>query len=92
MVLSFGLATDPVAIQSPPVGIKPDMNGNGSKIEIFKPFGESFELMKKILFQPFNLSKWLVIGFAAWLANLGGGGGGAGNFNYPDNRREDAHN
>jgi hypothetical protein len=67
------------------------MNGNGSKIEIFKPFGESFELMKKILFQPFNLSKWLVIGFAAWLANLGGGGGGAGNFNYPDNRREDAH-
>jgi hypothetical protein len=66
------------------------MNGNGSKIEIFKPFGESFELMKKILFQPFDLKKWLVIGFAAWLANLGGGGGGA-NFNYPDNRREEAH-
>src|SRR6476619_798808 len=69
----------------------PRMNGNGSKIEIFKPFGEAFELMKKILFQPLDLSKWLVIGFAAWLANLGGGGGGAGNFNYPDNRREDAH-
>jgi hypothetical protein len=65
------------------------MNGNGSKIEIFKPFGESFELMKKILFQPFNLTKWLVIGFAAWLANLGSGVWG--NFNYPDNRREDAH-
>ena len=65
------------------------MNGNGSKIEIFKPFGEAFELMKKILFQPFDLKKWLVIGFAAWLANLGGGGGG-GNFNYPDNRREEA--
>src|SRR4029450_5823421 len=46
--------------------------------------------MKKTLFQPFDLRKWLVIGFAAWLANLGGGGGGAGNFNYPDNRREDA--
>ncbi len=43
--------------------------------------------MKKILFQPFDLRKWLVIGFAAWLANLGSGGGGAGNFNYPDNRR-----
>ena len=65
------------------------MNGNGSKIEIFKPFGEAFELMKKILFQPFDLKKWLVIGFAAWLANLGAGGGG-GNFNYPDNRREEA--
>jgi hypothetical protein len=83
------LATDPVAIQSPPVGTKLYMNGNGSKIEIFKPFGESFELMKKILFQPFDLRKWLVIGFAAWLANLGSGGGG-GSFNYPDNRREDA--
>ena len=66
------------------------MNGSESKIEIFKPFGEAFELMKKILFQPFELKKWLVIGFAAWLANLGAGGGGIGNFNYPDNRREGA--
>jgi hypothetical protein len=64
------------------------MNGNGSKIEIFKPFGEAFELMKKILFQPFNLKKWLVIGFAAWLANLGAGGGG--NFNFPDGQHKEA--
>jgi hypothetical protein len=64
------------------------MNGSEPRIEIFKPFGEAFELMKKILFQPFELKKWLVIGFAAWLANLGAGGGGIGNFNYPDNRRE----
>jgi len=64
------------------------MNGTEPQIEIFKPFAEAFELMKKILFQPFDLKKWLVIGFAAWLANLGGGGGGG--FNYPDNRREDA--
>ena len=65
------------------------MNGNGSKIEIFKPFGEAFELMKKILFQPFDLKKWLVIGFAAWLASLGAGGGG--NFNYPDSKHKEAH-
>jgi hypothetical protein len=65
------------------------MNGNGSKIEIFKPFGEAFELMKKILFQPFELKKWFVIGFAAWLANLGAGGGG--NFNYPDSEHKEAH-
>ena len=57
------------------------MNGMGPEIQIFKPFGEAFELMKKILFQPFDLKKWLVIGFAAWLANLGGGG----SFNYPYN-------
>src|SRR6266496_724715 len=61
------------------------MNGTEPKIEIFKPFGEAFELMKKILFQPFDIKKWLVVGFAAWLANLGGGGG---SFNYRYNRRE----
>jgi len=61
------------------------MNGNGSKIEIFKPFGDAFELMKKILFQPFDLKKWFVVGFAAWLASLGGGGG---SFNYQPDRGE----
>ena len=60
------------------------MNGTEPKIEIFKPFGEAFELMKRILFQPFDVKKWFVIGFAAWLANLGSGG-----FNYQYNRRED---
>jgi hypothetical protein len=66
------------------------MNGTQAKIQIFKPFGEAFELMKKILFQPFEFKKWLVIGFAAWLANLGAGGGGIGDFNYPNDRREGA--
>jgi hypothetical protein len=64
------------------------MNGDGSKIEILKPFDQAFNLMKKILFQPFDFKKWLVIGFAAWLANLGSGGGGG--FNYPDKGHEDA--
>lgn len=50
------------------------MNGSETKIEIFKPFGEAFELMKKILFQPFDLGKWCVIGFAAFLSHLSGGG------------------
>ena len=43
------------------------MNSTEPKIEIFKPFGEAFELTKKILFQPFDLRKWCVIGFAAFL-------------------------
>lgn len=59
------------------------MNGSEPKIEIFKPFGEAFELTKKILFQPFELKKWLVIGFAAFLAHLGGGF----NFRYKYNDR-----
>jgi hypothetical protein len=57
------------------------MNGSEPKIEIFKPFSEAFELMKKILFQPFDFTKWLVIGFAAFLANLSGGF----HFNVPTN-------
>src|SRR5438874_11650438 len=60
------------------------MNGSSNKIEIFTPFGEAFELMKKILFQPFDLKKWLVIGFTAWLASLGAGGGSG--FNYEPKR------
>ena len=46
------------------------MNGTEPKIEIFKPFGEAFELTKKILFQPFDLEEMVVIGFAAFLAHL----------------------
>src|SRR5262249_39647350 len=65
----------------------PSMNGTEPKIQIFKPFGDAFELMKKVLFQPFDIRKWLVIGFAAWLANVGAGGGG--NFNYGYNRGEE---
>lgn len=57
------------------------MNGNEPKIEIFTPFGAAFELMKRMLFQPFDFKKWLVVGFAAFLANLSGNT----NFNYtPD--------
>jgi MFS family permease len=63
------------------------MNGAEPNIEIFRPFGAAFELMKKVLFQPFDLKKWFIIGFAAWLANLGRGGV---SFNYQFNRREEA--
>jgi hypothetical protein len=49
------------------------MNGDEPKIEIFKPFGEALELTKKILFQPFDLAKWCVMGFAAFLASLSSG-------------------
>ena len=57
------------------------MDATPRKIEIFAPFGQAMDLTKLILFQPFDISKWLVIGFAAFLAHLGGGGGGNG-FNY----------
>jgi len=59
------------------------VNGESAKIEIIKPFERSFGLMKQVLFQPFDLKKWFVIGFAAWLANLG-----SGNYNFNPNRQD----
>jgi len=57
------------------------MNTNFSQ-----PLSNGFERMKKALFQPFDISKWINIGFTAFLAGLtdcnGGSGGGGGNSGY----------
>lgn len=50
------------------------MDATEPHVEIFAPFGEAFELTTKILFRPFDLKKWLVIGFAAFLATFFSGG------------------
>ena len=48
------------------------------------PTSISWWRMKQILFNPFDIGKWFVLGFTAWLATLveantgGGGGGGTG--------------
>ena len=43
--------------------------------------GPAWQGMKHILFRPFEIGKWFVIGFSAWLASLGdGGGSGGGNY------------
>jgi len=47
-------------------------------ISVIEPIGPAFEKVKTILFRPFDLGKWFVIGFCAWLAYLGGGGGSGG--------------
>lgn len=55
-------------------------------MEIVATLGRSWQGMKKRLFQPFDIRKWCVVGFSAWLAGLmdGGGGGGTSNFQLPD--------
>jgi hypothetical protein len=52
------------------------MNGTDRKIQILAPFNLALEWTKQVLFRPFNLEKWLVIGFAAFLSHLAGGGTG----------------
>jgi hypothetical protein len=41
------------------------------EINVTVPVGQAFDRVKHILFQPFDLGKWFVIGFGAWLAHLG---------------------
>ena len=59
------------------------MNGNDRKIEILTPFNLALQWTTQVLFRPFDLEKWLVIGFAAFLSHLAGGSGTGINFNRP---------
>jgi hypothetical protein len=45
------------------------------EINVVEPVSPALERVKRVLFQPFDLGKWFVIGFCAWLACLGEGGG-----------------
>jgi hypothetical protein len=63
------------------------------RVSVIDPIGPAIDRVKTVLFDPFDLRKWLVIGFSAWLANLGqheggggGGGGGDGGGRAPDVR------
>jgi len=60
------------------------MNGDSPKIQIFEPFGAAYELMKRILFQPFVFEKWMVIAFAAFISGSWGPGFSwrGGNWNF----------
>ncbi len=48
------------------------------EIRYWAPLERAWARMKGMLFNPFDLGKWLVIAFSAWLASLAGGGGGGG--------------
>jgi hypothetical protein len=48
------------------------------RIAYFEPLARAWERMKGILWRPFDLSTWIVIGFSAWLAGLADGARGGG--------------
>jgi hypothetical protein len=50
-------------------------------ISVIQPVSQAVERVKQVLFRPFDLARWFVIGFGAWLAGLGQGGGYNFNFN-----------
>ncbi len=53
------------------------MNGPVRKIEILSPFNQAIELTRLILFRPFDITKWLIVGFAAFLSGWLNSGGGS---------------
>ena len=61
------------------------MTPQETQISVIDPISPAIERVKTILFRPFDIGKWFVIGFCAWLAFLGEGGGP--NFNFGGRQR-----
>ena len=61
------------------------------QLSVTLPVGQAIERVKKVLFQPFDLGKWFVIGFCAWLAGLGEEGGFGSGFNYGGGNHHHSH-
>lgn len=58
-----------------------------TNLSVTAPLGKAFSRVNEVLFKPFDIAKWFVLGFCAWLAYLGqGGGGGGGGFNFHSGR------
>jgi hypothetical protein len=55
------------------------MNPVNTQVSVIDPINPAIERVKLILFAPFDLGRWFVIGFCAWLANMvPSGSGGRG--------------
>lgn len=50
------------------------------KLSVIDPISPAIERVRDVLFRPFDLGRWFVIGFCAFLAYLGEGGGGGSGF------------
>lgn len=58
------------------------MNTPSNPVSVLNAVSQAIERVKQVLFRPFDLTRWLAIGFSAWLATLGEGGGGGGNYGW----------
>jgi hypothetical protein len=74
------------------------MNGEATgqpigRISVIDPISRAIDWTTLVLFRPFDLGKWFVLGFCAWLAMLGEGGGPnfSGNWGGGGGRRNYDH-
>lgn len=78
------------------------MNTQPPAVSVIVPISQALDRVRRLLFQPFDLGRWFVIGFGAWLANLGEqgfhwnynfgsphGGHGGGNLSHEFERLKD---
>src|SRR5579863_6964992 len=63
------------------------MTTRPANVSVTLPIGPTIERVKLLLFRPFDIGKWFVIGFCAWLATLGEHGG----FQFKYNRGSQPH-
>ena len=61
------------------------------RVSVLDPVEQAISRVRQMLFTPFNMSKWFIIGFCAWLATLGQGGGSGFNFNFNDGHHSFDH-
>ncbi len=60
-------------------------------VSVAEPITPAYERVKQMLFRPFDLARWVTLGFCAWLAGLGESGGFSGNYGGGNNHHFD-HN
>ena len=56
------------------------------RVSVLDPVGQAIGHVRQMLFTPFDLSKWFIVGFCAWLAYLGRSGFPNFNFNFNNGR------
>jgi hypothetical protein len=68
------------------MSVQPPSSGRPREISVVEPVLPALKRVKQMLFKPFDLAKWITIGFCAWLAGLGESGGGSYSYgNHYDN-------
>ncbi len=73
----FSIKNQPAAFGRNPCAIMniAPISSRPPEISVTEPVSLAYERVKQMLFKPFDLGKWFIIGFCAWLATLGESGG-----------------
>lgn len=58
-------------------------------VSVIEPLSKAIDWTRNVLFNPFDIEKWIVLGFCAFLAMLGEHGGGSFNWHQGDGDLDD---